>query len=69
MEARGGLGRHQFFNEHYKDIDKIAVVGDEKWKDLVYAFLAKGFRRAAVEYFVPGDLAKARAWLGADARQ
>jgi hypothetical protein len=42
------------------------VVGDEKWKDLVYAFLAKGLRQAAVEYFLPADLAKARAWLKAD---
>jgi hypothetical protein len=33
--------------EHDKDIAKIAVVGDEKWRDEVYAFLAKGFRRAA----------------------
>jgi hypothetical protein len=38
----------------------IAVVGDER-KDLVAAFLAKGFRQAAVEYFLPGDSAKARA--------
>jgi len=33
--------------------------------DLVDAFLAKGFRQAAVEYFLPADPAKARAWLGA----
>ncbi|HEY2920050.1 MAG TPA: STAS/SEC14 domain-containing protein [Candidatus Binatia bacterium] len=49
-----------------KNIAKIAVVGDEKWKDLVYAFLAKGLRQASVEYFLPADLAKARAWLEAD---
>ena len=64
---RGGdWGDVSFLTEHDKDIDKIAVVGDEKWRDLIYAFLAKGFRAAAVEYFLPGDLAKARAWLGAD---
>jgi hypothetical protein len=57
-----------FMTEHDNDIVKIAVVGDEEWRDLVYAFLAKGFRQAEVEYFLPGDLAKARAWLGTDAR-
>ena len=56
-----------FMTEHDNDIVKIAVVGDEEWRDLVYAFLAKGFRQAEVEYFLPGDLAKARAWLGTDA--
>ena len=55
-----------FLTEHDKDIAKIAVVGDEEWRDFVYAFLAKGFRQAEVEYFLPGDLAKARAWLGTD---
>ena len=57
-----------FLTEHDKDIAKIAVVGDEEWRDLVYAFLAKGFRQAEVEYFLPVDLAKARAWLGTDSR-
>jgi len=55
-----------FLTEHGKDIAKIAVVGEEKWRDLFYAFLAKGFRESAVEYFLPGDLAGARAWLQAD---
>ena len=55
--------------EHDKEITKIAVVGYERWRDLVYAFLARGFRQAAVEYFLPADLAKARAWLTADTEQ
>lgn len=58
-------GDISFLIEHDKDIAKIAVVGDEQWRDLVYAFLAKGFRQAAVEYFLPADLTKARAWLEA----
>ena len=58
-----GWGDITFLTEHDQDIAKIAVVGEDQWRDLVYAFLAKGFRQAAVEYFLPGDLAKARAWL------
>jgi hypothetical protein len=60
-----GWGDVTFMTEHDKDIAKIAVVGEEEWRDLIYAFLAKGFRQAQVEYFLPGDLAKARAWLEA----
>ncbi len=60
-------GDMTFLIEHDKDIAKMAVVGEEKWKDSFYAFLAKGFRHAEIEYFLPGDVAKARAWLEADA--
>jgi len=67
-KREGDWGDVSFFIEHDKEIAKIAVVGDEQWRDLAYAFLAKGFREAAVEYFLPADLAKARAWLGADSR-
>ncbi len=62
----GDWGDITFMTEHDKDIAKIAVVGDEEWKDLFFAFLAKGFRQAEIEYFLPGDLAKARAWLDTD---
>ena len=55
-----------FLTEHDKDIAKIAVVGEDQWRDSVYAFLAKGFRQAEVEFFLPGDLAKARGWLSAN---
>jgi SpoIIAA-like len=64
-KREGDWGDITFMTEHDKDIVKIAVVGDEEWRDLVYAFLAKGFRQAQVEYFLPADLAKARAWLSA----
>ena len=58
-----GWGDVTFMTQHDMDIAKIAVVGDEQWRDFAEAFLAKGFRQAAVEYFLPADLAKARAWL------
>ena len=55
-----------FLPEHDKEIAKIAVVGEDKWRDSIYAFLAKGFRQAEVEFFLPGDLEKARLWVGAN---
>lgn len=63
-KREGDWGDITFMIEHDNHIVKIAVVGDEEWRDLIYAFLAKGFRQAAVEYFLPADLARARAWLG-----
>jgi hypothetical protein len=64
-KREGNWGDISFMTQHDKEIDKIAVVGDEQWRDLIYAFLAKGFRSAAIEYFPPADLTKARAWLEA----
>jgi hypothetical protein len=65
-KRESGWGDLTFMTEHDQDIAKIAVVGEEQWRDLIYAFLAKGFRQAEVDYFLPADLAKARAWLEAD---
>jgi len=58
-------GDVSFLTGHDKDIAKIAVVGEDKWRDFIYAFLAKGFRQAEIEFFLPADLAKARAWVEA----
>jgi hypothetical protein len=56
-------GDISFMTEHDNEIRKIAVVGEEGWRDMIYAFLAKGLRGAEVEYFAPANLAKARTWL------
>ena len=42
---------------------RIAIVGEQRWKDLALLFAGKGVRRVAIEYFIPPDLDKARAWL------
>ena len=57
-----------FMTEHDTEIVKIAVVGEEGWRDMIYAFLAKGFRSAAIEYFLPAELSKARIWLNTAAQ-
>ncbi|HEY1373937.1 MAG TPA: STAS/SEC14 domain-containing protein [Candidatus Binatia bacterium] len=62
-KTEAGWGDLTFLNEHDKNIDKIAVVGETRWKDDVCAFLAKGFRSAAVEFFRPSEPYKARQWL------
>jgi hypothetical protein len=64
-KQESGWGDLTFLTAHDHQIAKIAVVGDKQWRDLTEAFLAKGFRQATIEYFLPGELAKARAWLAA----
>ena len=44
-------------------VRKAAFAGDLRWKDDVFAFVAKGFRSIPMEYF-PTEAA-ARAWLDA----
>lgn len=48
-------------------IEKMAIVGEKKWQDLALLFTAKGLRGFPIEYFVPADMAGARAWLETDA--
>ena len=42
-------------------IIKAAIVGERRWKDQVFAFVARPFRKIPIEYFV-SEVA-ARAWL------
>src|SRR3989304_6016138 len=49
--------------EHDRDIEKIAIIGDEKWKNLALAFTGKPFRPVEIEYFTSSQLDQARAWI------
>ena len=46
-------------------IERIAIVGDERWRSEALMFAGADLRRAPVEYFAgpAGDLGAARAWL------
>jgi len=52
-----------FYAAHDKDIEKIAIVGEEKWRDHGLAFAGAGIRKAAVRFFAPAENAQARVWL------
>jgi hypothetical protein len=68
-EGFQGWERHEdwgdvsFMMDQGQHIEKMAIVGDEKWKDDALAFTAKGFRPTAIEFFGAGRLNEARAWL------
>jgi hypothetical protein len=44
-------------------IRKMAIVGEQQWKDMAIAFTAKGLRPFPVEFFPTGHMRDAMAWL------
>ena len=69
LEGFEGWERHEewgdvsFMIGQGQHIEKMAIVGDEKWRDDALGFTAKGFRPTAIEFFVALRLNEARAWL------
>jgi hypothetical protein len=55
----------KFDAKHWKDIERLALVGDSKWEQGMAAF-CKPFTKASVRYFDQGQLEAARAWLAED---
>ena len=53
-----------FYVAHGDSIDRIAIVGDERWKSETLMFASADLRRGPVEFFSSQNaLAEARAWL------
>jgi len=52
-----------FLSEHGDDIARMAIVGEERWRDDALMFVAKGLRATSIEYFTPENLEGAKAWL------
>ena len=72
LDGFEGWERHEdwgdvsFMMEQGQHIEKMAIVGDEKWRDDALAFTAKGFRPTAIEFFFPPSrLNEAGLWLDA----
>ena len=53
-----------FYVKHGNAIERIAIIGDERWRDLTMMFASADLRRAPVEFFPEHEAARARAWLG-----
>ena len=54
-----------FLDEHGDQVARMAIVGDEKWKDQMFMFTAKGLRATRIEYFPLTRIEEARAWVRA----
>jgi hypothetical protein len=53
----------KFDLKHWKDIERLAIVGDKRWEQGMAAF-CKPFTTAQIKYFDHSQLDEARAWLG-----
>lgn len=64
-----GWEKHQawndltFYVQHGDQIERIAIVGEERWKSEALMFAAADLRSAPVQFFPSRALAEARAWL------
>jgi hypothetical protein len=45
-------------------IERMAIVGEERWRDLALLFTSKDLREFPLEYFPADQLTAARVWLG-----
>lgn len=61
-EAWGDLG---FMAEHGDDIVRMAIVGDERWKEEAFLFVGKGLRDTEIEFFPSSSLKQAEEWVSA----
>jgi hypothetical protein len=52
-----------FLMAHGDDVARMAIVGDVRWRDEVFAFAGKGLRATRIEFFPPSSLKEAEAWV------
>ena len=53
----------KFDLKHFRDIERLAIVGDKAWERGMAAF-CKPFTAAKVRYFERSTIDQARSWLG-----
>jgi hypothetical protein len=56
-------GDVDFLMAHGNDITKIAIVGEERWKDQIFAFVGKGLRSTEIEFFPPYSVMESDSWI------
>jgi hypothetical protein len=54
----------KFDTKHFRDFDRLAMIGDEKWEQAMAAF-CKPFTTAEVKYFDRAESQQAIAWASA----
>lgn len=52
----------KFDVKHFRDVDRIAMVGDKSWEKGM-AIFCKPFTTANIRYFDTSDLGKAQTWI------
>src|SRR5262245_20726868 len=62
-DSRSNWSDLTFYIRHGDRIEKIGIVGDQRWRDLAMMFAAADLRRAPVEFFDAASVDDARKWL------
>jgi hypothetical protein len=52
-----------FYVQHGADIDRMAIVGDERWRSEMLMFAGADLRQGSVRYFSPPYRREAANWL------
>jgi hypothetical protein len=52
-----------FYMKHGDAIERIAIVGPNRWRSHMLMFAGADLRKSPVQYFLPGTVAEARVWL------
>ncbi|HEY2412470.1 MAG TPA: STAS/SEC14 domain-containing protein [Pirellulaceae bacterium] len=52
----------KFAAHHFRDIERLAVVGEKKWQEWMTTF-CRPFTTARTRYFEHGEMEEARQWL------
>ncbi len=55
----------KFDFKHWKDIERLAIVGESKWESGM-AMFCKPFTAAKIQYFDHSKLSEAQAWLASE---
>jgi len=62
-DKQGDWGDLSFSERNDQHIEKMAIVADEKWRDLADTFTLKGLRGFPIEFFDENQESTARQWL------
>lgn len=62
-EKQGNWEDLSFSERNDSYMEKMAIVADEKWRDLADTFTLKGLRRFPIEFFDADKETAAREWL------
>ena len=64
-EPHAGWNDLTFYVQHGGAIERIAIVGEDRWRSEALMFAAAGLRRGPVQCFSPTEIAAARTWVAA----
>jgi hypothetical protein len=62
-ETGPGWNDLSFYARHGDKIERIAIVGPERWRSEALMFASADLRRAPVQYFTDADRSAAEAWI------